>query len=49
MTKNNLTLDEAIKHIEDVIKDCDKECKIEHLQLKKWLLELKELRKKDNQ
>lgn len=42
----NMTLDEAIKHCSDVIKEnteCRK-CMNEHAQLLSWLEELKELR-----
>ncbi len=40
-----MTLDEAIKHCEDVVKSnvCD-ECKNNHKQLKSWLVELKDLK-----
>lgn len=42
-----MTLDEAIKHTLEVADQapCDR-CKEEHLQLAKWLKELKEYRKK---
>ena len=41
-----MNLDEAIKHCNDVINSCDnKGCKLDHKQLKNWLLELKNLRK----
>ena len=45
MNDNHL-IEEAITHIEEVVLTCNDECKIEHLQLKDWLLELIELRKK---
>lgn len=40
-----MTLDEAIIHLEEVIKtiECE-ECKEEHIQLYHWLCELKERR-----
>ena len=40
-----MTLDEAIKHCQDIIenqKDVCAECRTEHKQLMKWLQELKE-------
>ena len=45
-----MTLDEAIKHIEEILSDnnrewCD-ECMREHEQLLEWLRELKALRSK---
>nr|DAW67243.1 MAG TPA: hypothetical protein [Caudoviricetes sp.] len=41
-----MTLQEAINHIDDKIKDmkCE-QCKVEHIQLKEWLIELQEFRK----
>lgn len=42
-----MEIDEAITHCKDVSKRCD-ECGKEHLQLAAWLMELKDLRKKDN-
>ncbi len=41
-----MKLDEAIKHCEEVLKrdDMCEECKQEHLQLAKWLKELKSLK-----
>lgn len=41
-----MKLDEAIKHCEEVVErnDMCKECKQEHLQLSKWLKELKYLK-----
>jgi hypothetical protein len=45
-----MTLDEAIKHCEEVIseqKSCNMmDCANEHIQLRDWLLELKEYREK---
>jgi len=39
-----MSLEEAIAHIDDKVKTMTcKECIDEHLQLKKWLLELKSL------
>ena len=46
-----MTLDEAIQHCYDVVnknKVCDAECAKEHLQLAKWLEELKGYRKSLN-
>jgi len=46
-----MTLDEAIKHAEDVSSRCvanNPTCSLEHKQLANWLRELKELRKKAN-
>ena len=43
-----MTLEEAIKHCEDVAEDrcgCGEDCVEEHRQLAKWLKELKERRK----
>lgn len=42
-----MTLEEAIKHIDEVLESsaCER-CKREHLQLKEWLLELKMRREK---
>lgn len=43
-----MTLDEAIRHCEEVSASCnDNKCGLEHNQLKEWLIELKEYRKKD--
>ena len=40
-----MTLEEAIAHCEDVSRSCsDGKCSLEHLQLKRWLEELKERR-----
>lgn len=44
----DMTLDEAIEHLNDILKDdrkwdCEK-CKNEHVQLREWLLELKKYR-----
>lgn len=40
-----MTLDEAIKHCEEVSKECkNTECSLDHLQLAAWLKELKEYR-----
>lgn len=46
MSKKHFTLDEAIEHCYEVSKKKDicKECADEHLQLAKWLKELKTLR-----
>lgn len=48
MSKKHFTLDEAIEHCYEVSKKKDicKECADEHLQLAKWLKELKTLRQK---
>ena len=47
-----MTLDEAIKHCEDVIekqKSCNKiECANEHIQLAEWLKELQAIKNKAN-
>ena len=47
-----MTLDEAIKHAEEVginlITNCEtKQCGLEHLQLAQWLKELKQYKEKD--
>ena len=45
-----MTLDEAIKHCEDVAEDrcgCAEDCVNEHRQLAEWLKELRERRAKD--
>lgn len=41
-----MSLDEAIEHIDEIINKGDmcEECKLEHLQLKNWLIELKQYR-----
>ena len=40
-----MTLQEAINHIDEVIKDTEcEECKKKHIQLKQWLIELQEFR-----
>jgi len=42
-----MTLDEAIKHADEVSETCDnRDCGLEHKQLASWLRELKELRNK---
>ena len=42
---NNMTLEDAIKHLEEVIPTMEcSPCKNEHIQLLEWLKELKELR-----
>lgn len=41
-----MTLEEAIKHAEEVANECDSECSREHMQLAIWLKELKEYRQK---
>lgn len=50
MTKEyNMTLDEAIRHCDDVANDkagCAEDCREEHCQLAEWLIELKERREK---
>ena len=44
-----MTLDEAIQHCDDVYHTCtNKQCSLDHLQLKNWLIELKELREKNS-
>lgn len=50
MSKEHFTLDEAIAHCYEVSKKKDicKECADEHLQLAKWLKELKTLRQEKN-
>ena len=43
-----MTLDEAIRHCDEIAKLCgddDEVCALEHKQLAKWLRELRELRK----
>ena len=43
--EEKMTLEEAIAHCEDVSRSCsDGKCSLEHLQLKRWLEELKERR-----
>ena len=45
-----MTLDEAIKHLQEVIEQDDfscAECKSEHEQLLEWLIELRERREVD--
>lgn len=43
-----MTIEEAIRHCRDVADRCkDGKCRLEHLQLKKWLEELKERREND--
>ena len=46
-----LTLDQAIRHLqEDVLPNMEQcDCKKEHEQLLKWLIELKQRRQNDNQ
>ena len=47
-----MTLDEAIKHCEDVAEDrcgCAEDCVNEHRQLAEWLRELRERRAKTEQ
>jgi hypothetical protein len=39
-----MTLDEAIQHAKEIAYACDGQCSSEHLQLAKWLQELKDLR-----
>ncbi|GLI57699.1 hypothetical protein PM10SUCC1_32130 [Propionigenium maris DSM 9537] len=39
-----MTLDEAIRHAEEVSKSECSECSLEHKQLAEWLIELKEFR-----
>lgn len=50
MSKEHFTLDDAIAHCYEVSKKKDicKECADEHLQLAKWLKELKTLRQEKN-
>lgn len=48
----DMTLNEAIKHLDEILQpdrkwDCE-ECKNEHIQLKKWLVELKEYRERSS-
>ena len=43
-----MTLDEAIQHAKEVSAQCtNQECSLEHMQLAKWLEELKQRRLKD--
>lgn len=45
-----MTLDEAIQHAKEVSAQCtNQECSLEHMQLAKWLEELKQRRLKDEQ
>ena len=47
--EEEVTLDEAIKHCEEKVRDesiC-KECRADHKQLAAWLVELKRLRKQN--
>lgn len=40
-----MTIEEAIKHCEDVANHCNNEqCSLDHIQLKEWLVELVERR-----
>ena len=42
-----MTLEDAIKHCEEIARTCENEkCSIEHNQLKEWLIELKMYREK---
>lgn len=48
-----MTLDEAIEHLEETLTNSDHrwscaECKSEHEQLLKWLIELKQRRSEDD-
>ena len=41
-----MTLQEAIKHCDEVINSCNnKGCQLDHKQLKEWLLELQNYKK----
>lgn len=41
-----MTIEDAIKHCEDVANHCNNEqCSLDHMQLKEWLVELVERRK----
>ena len=43
-----MTLEEAIKHCEEIASSCDnKECALDHAQLAEWLKELKSRREQD--
>ena len=42
---NEMTLDEAITHCEDIARSCDSQCGRDHMQLAEWLKELKTLRR----
>ena len=43
-----MTLDEAITHCDEVANNCNnKECALNHQQLKNWLIELKTMRSKE--
>ncbi len=43
-----MTLDDAIQHAKEVASQCsDEGCSMEHMQLAKWLEELKQRRLKD--
>ena len=44
MEANDMTLDEAIAHCDEVAGVCDTECRREHKQLADWLRELKDRR-----
>ena len=51
MEINKMTLDEAIEHLEDSIKNKEfscESCKEEHKQLLEWLKELRNLKEKKN-
>jgi len=44
-----MTLDEAIEHCEEVANQCsNKECSNDHIQLAKWLKELRNYKKDNN-
>lgn len=45
MEANDMTLDEAIAHCDEVAGACDTECRREHKQLADWLRELKDRRR----
>jgi hypothetical protein len=43
-----MTLDDAIQHAKEVASQCsNQECSLEHMQLAKWLEELKQRRERD--
>jgi hypothetical protein len=43
-----MTLDEAIQHAKEVSEQCaNQECSLDHMQLARWLEELKQRRLKD--
>ena len=45
-----MTLDEAILHCDDVSRECtNSQCSLDHIQLREWLIELKQYRELNKQ